>query len=71
MTQKMTGGIFCSPVIANVTCHSGNLPVMMTGRTGPAPRPAWNQNILVYKFVLISKICPMFSDLLNDKWESM
>ena len=35
----MTGGIFCSPVIENVTCHLLNPPVTITGKTGPAQRP--------------------------------
>ena len=38
--QKMTGRIWCSPVIGNVICHSRFSPVIMTGMTGLAQRPA-------------------------------
>ena len=36
----MTGGVFHSPVIGNVTFHGVIPPVKMTGKTGPAQRPA-------------------------------
>ena len=37
----MKGGNWCSPVIANVTCHSRFSPVIMSGITGLAQRPVF------------------------------
>ena len=57
----MTGEIFYSPVIENVTCHLGNPPVILTGRTGPVQRPGMNRpknSQLTAKHDLVN--CPYF-----------